>query len=563
MSTITTTTMPVADIKIREGFNVRQNGSGIDELAASIELLGILVPLIVDVDGHLVAGHRRLAAAQKLGLERVPVHIGEAEGLQGAERGVAGAAAAENIMRQQLAPAEEAEAIQRMLDVGYTSDGAAQALGLSKQLVHRRMVLLALPPDLRTLWGPGGTAALNTATAVAALLTKAPGLAPHLKRMHDAALDDNVRGGRHIDQLARDPDRYLEQLERAAIGSSWDPKLKGMPKLPKDFALIGPQTRLAQQASNLVTGKLLAAYKDLDRQLQAAWVHNVDLMVNAADVDAARAAGVTVKLPESDTEYILSASWLRARIESDIFPRYEKKALAAIKRSASSRGKTSTAAAGSKATGEQTAAEKREKDLRRAELDAAKRWKQLAPGANLDLGRSLLNALGTVEVTVDVARFFAETSLGGRPPAKTERRYRYGYDDPRQRPAARMAAAGLRYVMPGWQTEQTREVRGKPKTETVYLSIEDAEQKLWEWFDIATEPGELLGRALIIHAAARWANEHCLPKSERVMGFGPRYTTAPERAREALEKIAGSHLPATVTQLLNEISTFDPAKARA
>ena len=37
--------------------------------------------------------------------------------------------AAENVTRKALTPLEEARAVQAMLDEGYTTDGAAQALG--------------------------------------------------------------------------------------------------------------------------------------------------------------------------------------------------------------------------------------------------------------------------------------------------------------------------------------------------------------------------------------------------------------------------------------------------
>lgn len=110
----------------------------------------------------------------------------------------AGTAAAENIARQPLSPAEEAEAIQRMLEHGYTASGAAKALGMSLQLVGRRLVLLDLPEDLRELWGPHGNAQPSSATSVAALLEKAPGLAPHVKKMHDAAAAGD-RNGASVD----------------------------------------------------------------------------------------------------------------------------------------------------------------------------------------------------------------------------------------------------------------------------------------------------------------------------------------------------------------------------
>jgi DNA modification methylase len=55
----------------------------IDQIAASIKAFGFANPLLIDEDAILVAGHGRLAAAKKLGLEQVPVielrGLGEAE----------------------------------------------------------------------------------------------------------------------------------------------------------------------------------------------------------------------------------------------------------------------------------------------------------------------------------------------------------------------------------------------------------------------------------------------------------------------------------------------------
>ena len=52
--------------------NPRNNESAVDAVAASIEKFGFKVPIIIDKDNVIVAGHTRLKAAQKIGLENVP-----------------------------------------------------------------------------------------------------------------------------------------------------------------------------------------------------------------------------------------------------------------------------------------------------------------------------------------------------------------------------------------------------------------------------------------------------------------------------------------------------------
>ena len=53
--------------------NPRNNDGAVDAVAASILAFGFNVPIVIDKDGEIVAGHTRYKAAQKLGLETVPV----------------------------------------------------------------------------------------------------------------------------------------------------------------------------------------------------------------------------------------------------------------------------------------------------------------------------------------------------------------------------------------------------------------------------------------------------------------------------------------------------------
>ena len=57
--------------------NPRNNDGAVDAVAASIKEFGFKVPIIVDKDGVIVAGHTRLKAAKKLGLEEVPTIIAD------------------------------------------------------------------------------------------------------------------------------------------------------------------------------------------------------------------------------------------------------------------------------------------------------------------------------------------------------------------------------------------------------------------------------------------------------------------------------------------------------
>lgn len=44
----------------------------VSQIAASIKEWGFTTPILIDIDGEIIAGHGRLLAAQRLGLEEVP-----------------------------------------------------------------------------------------------------------------------------------------------------------------------------------------------------------------------------------------------------------------------------------------------------------------------------------------------------------------------------------------------------------------------------------------------------------------------------------------------------------
>lgn len=64
--------MKVADLIPYEN-NPRDNDSAVDAVANSIKEFGFLVPIVVDKDNVIAAGHTRLKAANSLGMETVPV----------------------------------------------------------------------------------------------------------------------------------------------------------------------------------------------------------------------------------------------------------------------------------------------------------------------------------------------------------------------------------------------------------------------------------------------------------------------------------------------------------
>lgn len=116
----------------------------LEELVASVREKGILTPLLVskaEKGYRLIAGERRWRAAQKAGLERVPVVIRESAPMESLEL-----ALIENIHRKDLNPIEEALAYQRLLeDTAITQEALAKRLGRERTTITNTLRLLKLP----------------------------------------------------------------------------------------------------------------------------------------------------------------------------------------------------------------------------------------------------------------------------------------------------------------------------------------------------------------------------------------------------------------------------------
>jgi len=115
-----------------------------DELVESVREKGIITPLLVTKteEGYrLIAGERRWRAAQKAGLETVPVVVKEVTPIESLEL-----ALIENIHRKDLNPIEEAQAYQRWLeDTDTTQDVLARKLGKDRSTIANMVRLLKLP----------------------------------------------------------------------------------------------------------------------------------------------------------------------------------------------------------------------------------------------------------------------------------------------------------------------------------------------------------------------------------------------------------------------------------
>lgn len=70
------TEIKIKDLKPYEN-NPRHNEAAVDVVANSIKEFGFKVPIVIDKDNVVAAGHTRLKAAEKLGLDKVPCIVAD------------------------------------------------------------------------------------------------------------------------------------------------------------------------------------------------------------------------------------------------------------------------------------------------------------------------------------------------------------------------------------------------------------------------------------------------------------------------------------------------------
>jgi len=116
------------------------------ELADSIREHGIIQPLVITKDEAenyiLIAGERRLKAAQMIGLEKVPVVIREASNQNRLE-----VALIENVQRTDLNSLETAAAYEQLSEeFGLSHEEIGQRVGKNRTTITNTLRLLELPP---------------------------------------------------------------------------------------------------------------------------------------------------------------------------------------------------------------------------------------------------------------------------------------------------------------------------------------------------------------------------------------------------------------------------------
>lgn len=214
----------------------------LEELASSIRQKGLIQPLLVRRNGdhfELIAGERRLRAAQLAGLRQVPIivrDVGDEDSLE--------LALIENLQRENLNPLEEAKAFQRLGDeFGLTQEEIASRVGKRRSTVANAVRLLSLPAAVQEKIEAG---AISAGHARALL-----GLASADKQ------EDLARAVAENRLSVRDTERVVQ---RETASSPIDPDCQAMEdELTRSF---GTRVRIKQSRGG--SGRIELHYHSMD-----------------------------------------------------------------------------------------------------------------------------------------------------------------------------------------------------------------------------------------------------------------------------------------------------------
>lgn len=199
--------LDLIDVPDPSGGRLEPDPSTIARLADTIAQIGLINPITVKPNGNrytLVAGRRRFAAIQKLGWLTVPIRP-----LELSDTGAARVCAAENIARSNLSPVEEAVLLQPLVENDPNGiDGAAAALGRTREWIDSRLELLTWPESLAVAIHDR-----KISMTAAKLLARIPDDALREQRIRDATLHGiNARTASLWLQLAMNPEPTQSEM---------------------------------------------------------------------------------------------------------------------------------------------------------------------------------------------------------------------------------------------------------------------------------------------------------------------------------------------------------------
>ena len=126
----------------------RFDKESLEQLARSIRENGLVQPIILRRSKNnyeLIAGERRLRAAQIIKLDKIPSIILDADDKKAFELGLI-----ENLQREDLSPIEEANGYKRLMDeFNYTQEQLAKVVSKSRSHIANLLRIINLPEEVK------------------------------------------------------------------------------------------------------------------------------------------------------------------------------------------------------------------------------------------------------------------------------------------------------------------------------------------------------------------------------------------------------------------------------
>jgi ParB/RepB/Spo0J family partition protein len=253
----------------------------LDELAASILEHGILTPLLVVPAGefvHIVAGHRRRAAALMARMRELPVIVHRFTPVEQLEIMLV-----ENLQRKDLSPLQEARGFQSLIAAGLRHKDIARRLGIDAARVRLGLDLLKLDETVARSIDrgdlpiylirefarvPDPAEQRRYATLALQRQVKAKELADYMRQQQSAEA--------HITVTARppappDPGTDAHQtLERNGAGAQGSDGSESTGAPQAGPVAARPEAHTRSEAAALLSGDSIATFADMRRALRFA-----------------------------------------------------------------------------------------------------------------------------------------------------------------------------------------------------------------------------------------------------------------------------------------------------
>lgn len=465
----------VAKIDVEEGFNVRthMNEENLDRLAANFGRAGVVQPILVkeaEEDGHfiVIAGHRRLRAAEIAGLEEIPAVLGD-------ERSARLANLVENIHQEQLDPVDRARGLKDLAEEWglATHKQIAEEASMSTAWVSQHLRLLELPEGVQRYIAEG-----SVPVEAERCLREVAKVSPRIAEcVCELAKRRKVKASHFVGYFG-------ELLTETAVA-----RFEDKPTIvdPSSVRLADVLTEAKKRQE--LTERYLAARPDSPDE-------DPVIRFGEAEVDAARAAGCLVEHTIDHGEWTSTVGFITdAELAADLAER----AVERIESEAAERAKREKEWRARFNGSDPEATPEQEKDARKTKRQEAKQNAERARRFNDELGRKLLQRRGGASRKQHgLARAKAVAAV-----VLADNSY--------------LATRGLRLVLSQLQDVEVKTLKsGEPREKVNYADQEQCQEYLAKRIEAASSKDEVLELLADTFIAAALADEEALPESRRV-----------------------------------------------